>query len=280
MKSKLRIKERQTAHLVEPSPWPIQMSVILGSTLLGVIILIVNKTSKGIIGGPGEWSQGNLVIYSSIGVILIFILWLRDVIRESVYTGNHTIKVKEGLTIGYFLFLVTEIMIFVSLFWAVLNTTISPGNEVIGMWPPTGIKELEGLELPLNNTVILLGSGVTITIGHNKIISLNKKRGLLYTVITIILSIWFTMNQYIEYKEASYKINDSVFGSGFYMSTGLHGLHIIIGTIFISVGAIRLLKADLTDTHHLGFEFAVIYLHFVDLIWILLYITVYNTLWA
>jgi len=145
----LRIKERQTAHLVEPSPWPLQMSVILGTTLLGAIILIVNKTSKGIIGGPGEYSQGNLVIYSLIGVILIFILWLRDVIRESAYTGYHTKKVKEGLMIGYMLFLITEIMVFVSIFWTVLNTTISPISSVLGMWPPTGIKRIRWIRITI-----------------------------------------------------------------------------------------------------------------------------------
>lgn len=276
----LRIKERQTAHLVDPSPWPLQMAVILGTTLLGIIILIINKTSKGIIGGPGEYSQGNLVIYSLIGVILIFILWFRDILRESVYTGNHTVKVKEGIMIGYLLFLLTEILIFVTIFWAVLNSTISPNSEVLGMWPPTGIKELEGLELPLNNTIILLGSGVTITIAHNKIISLNKNRGLLYTILTVILSMWFTMNQYIEYKEASFTINDSIFGSGFFTGTGLHAIHITIGTIYLIIGAIRLYKSDITDSHHLGIETGIIYWHMVDVVWLFLYIIVYNTIWS
>ena len=276
----MKIKERQLAHLVDPSPWPMQMSIIAGSLLLGVIILILNKTSEGLIGGIGIISQNRLVMNALIGVILIFILWIRDILRESVYTGNHTIKVKEGIMIGYMLFLITEIMVFVTIFWTVLNTTISPNSEVIGMWPPTGIKELEGLELPLNNTIILLESGITITIGHNKIISLNKKRGLLYTILTIILSMWFTMNQYIEYKESTYTINDSIFGSGFYVGTGLHGMHIIIGTIYITIGLFRVWKADMTNNHHIGLETGIIYLHMVDIVWLLLYIIVYNPVWS
>ena len=277
----MRIRIRQTAHLVEASPWPIQMSIVLGTLLLGIIILIMNKTTKGLIGGiEGIIEQTRIVEYGIIGVVTIFILWLRDIIRESAYTGNHTKKVKRGIMIGYMLFIITEIMVFVSIFWTVLNTTISPNNEVLGMWPPIGIKELEGLELPLNNTIILLGSGITITIGHNKIISLNKRRGIIYIIITIILSLWFTMNQIIEYKESSYTINDSIFGSGFYIGTGLHGIHIMIGTIYIIIGLLRVWKSDMTNNHHIGLETGIIYWHFVDIVWLILYIIVYNPVWA
>ena len=191
------------------------------------------------------------------------------------YLGNHTYAVQRGINIGVGLFIVSEVFFFLTIFWAFFHSSISPSIELGTQWPPMGIEGVNPFELPLLNTIILLSSGVTITFAHHSLIQGNRKGALYGTVFTILLAIVFTGLQGLEYTVSSFTISDSVYGSCFYFGTGFHGLHVIIGTIFLVVGFWRLLAYHLTDHHHCGFESAILYWHFVDVVWLFLYISVY-----
>jgi cytochrome c oxidase subunit 3 len=131
--------------------------------------------------------------------------------------------------------------------------------ELGAQWPPMGIEAIDPFELPLLNTVILLSSGVTVTYAHHSLIQGNRSGALYGLIYTIILAVLFTSLQVIEYSVSSFTITDGVFGSCFYFGTGFHGLHVIIGTIFLSVGFWRLLAYHLTENHHLGLEAGILY---------------------
>jgi len=201
-------------------------------------------------------------------------LWFRDCVIEGTYLGDHTSQVQAGLNLGVILFIVSEIMVFFSVFWGFFHSSLAPAIE-INTWPPVGIQVLDPFSIPLLNTILLLSSGAFITWGHHALIQGNRKGAILGTLITIILAIIFTALQGLEYLEASFSMADSVYGTVFFSSTGLHGLHVIVGTIFILVGFIRIINYHLTDSHHLGFEASILYWHMVDVVWIFLFIVVY-----
>ena len=137
------------------------------------------------------------------------------------------------------------------------------------------ITALDPFAIPLLNTILLLSSGAFVTYGHHALIQGDRKGAILGTFLTIVLAVIFTSLQYYEYSEAAFTISDSVFGSAFYCSTGLHGLHVIVGTIFILVGFIRIVNYHLSNTHRLGYEASILYWHFVDVVWFFLFIAVY-----
>lgn len=208
-------------------------------------------------------------------LILIRFQWWRDVTRESTFQGKHTIEVVTGLTIGIILFIVSEIFFFVSFFWAFFHRRLSPDIHIGGIWPPKGIQSLNPIGIPLLNTIILLTSGITVTWSHHSII-LNIKQNAIYSLIlTCILGIYFTALQIFEYMITRFTIADSVYGSVFFIATGFHGIHVLIGTLFLSVCLIRIIKNHFSYNHHLGFEIAIWYWHFVDVVWLFLYIFVY-----
>jgi len=210
-----------------------------------------------------------------ISVVCSMAFWFRDVISEGTYLGNHTSTVQRGLNLGVALFIASEALFFLAIFWAFFHSALSPTVELGAQWPPLGIEAINPFELPLLNTVILLSSGVTVTYAHHSLIQGNRS-GVIYGLIaTIILAIVFTALQGIEYTVSSFTISDSVFGSSFYFGTGFHGLHVIIGTLFIGVGFWRVLAYHSTDQHHLGLESAILYWHFVDVVWLFLYVSVY-----
>lgn len=208
-------------------------------------------------------------------VIISMSLWFKDVIAEGTYLGDHTMAVQKGLHMGVILFIVSEALFFAAIFWAYFHSALTPTVELGSQWPPLGIEPINPFELPLLNTIILLSSGATITYAHHALI--NKKRfgGLYGTIYTIGLAVIFTLLQGIEYKVSSFTISDGAFGTCFFFGTGFHGLHVIIGTIFLSVGFIRLVLYHLTQHHHLGYEAGILYWHFVDVVWIFLYISMY-----
>lgn len=191
------------------------------------------------------------------------------------YLGNHTYAVQRGLNLGVGLFIASEVFFFLAIFWAFFHSSISPSVELGAQWPPMGIDGVNPFELPLLNTVILLSSGVTVTYAHHSLIEGNRKGALYGTIVTIILAILFTGLQGLEYTVSSFTISDSVYGSCFYFGTGFHGLHVIIGTAFLAVGLWRTLAYHFTDHHHLGLESGILYWHFVDVVWLFLYISVY-----
>jgi cytochrome c oxidase subunit 3 len=212
---------------------------------------------------------GVVCTVSSIG------LWFRDVTIEGTYLGDHTFAVKKGLTMGVALFILSEAAFFGSIFWCYFHSSLVPSIELGASWPPAGIEPLNPFAIPLLNTVLLLSSGATVTYAHHALIEGYRKGTILGIAMTLIFAIVFTALQGVEYGQAGFTIADGIYGSVFYFSTGFHGLHVIIGTAMIAVALFRVINYHLTDHHHLGFESSILYWHFVDVVWLFLYISVY-----
>ena len=251
-------------HLVSPSPWPLYTSISL-----------LTLTTSAVLTFHGFVSEVYCLFLSIITVIGSMSLWFRDIISEATYLGNHTLAVQRGLNMGVALFIVSEALFFLAIFWAFFHSALSPTVELGAMWPPMGIEAINPFELPLLNTVILLSSGVTVTYSHHCLIQGNRSGALYGLVFTIVLAIIFTAFQGIEYSVSSFTISDGAFGSCFYFGTGFHGLHVMIGTAFLAVGFWRLLAYHLTENHHLGLESGILYWHFVDVVWLFLFISIY-----
>lgn len=249
-------------HLVDQSPWPFFISWTLFFMLLGAVLYM-------------QGFSGNLFILGFLLTLSIMYLWLEDVISEATLNGNHTKQVKNGIILGFYLFIVSEVFAFISVFWAYFHSSIVPAVELGGIWPPVGITPLDPFAIPLLNTFLLVSSGAFITYGHHALIAGLRKKAIVSFFITIILALVFTGFQYFEYSESSFTIADSVFGSSFYASTGLHGFHVIVGTIFILTSFIRIINYTITKQTHIGIEASIIYWHFVDIVWLFLYIAVY-----
>nr|UFI48422.1 cytochrome c oxidase subunit III [Gunungidia aurantiifasciata] len=249
-------------HLVDNSPWPITGSIGVMTITSGMIMWF-------------HMMNMYLFIMGFLIIILTMIQWWRDVIRESTYQGLHTKKVVLSMKMGMILFIISEIMFFSSFFWAFFHSSLSPSMEIGMQWPPLGIKTFDPMNIPLLNTMILLSSGVTMTWAHKSIINKNYSQMIQSMIITILLGVYFSMLQLYEYIESPFCISDSIYGSTFFMSTGFHGIHVIIGTIFILVSAIRMMKLHFSSTHHVGFESSAWYWHFVDVVWLFLYVSVY-----
>ena len=251
-------------HLVSPSPWPILTCV----SLLGI-------TTSGVSTMHNFYTSQNVLAITFISLIASMSFWFRDIISEGTYLGNHTLAVQRGLSMGVILFIVSEALFFLAIFWTFFHSALSPALEVGAQWPPNGIESINAFELPLLNTMLLLGSGFSITYAHHGIINGNRAAGLNGTGLTVLLALAFTVFQGVEYTVSSFTISDSTFGSCFYFGTGFHGLHVIIGTAFIAVGLWRLIAYQFTLNHHLGLESSILYWHFVDIVWLFLFIAVY-----
>nr|UFZ12987.1 cytochrome c oxidase subunit III [Protohermes flavinervus] len=249
-------------HLVDYSPWPLTGALGAMTTVSGLIMWFHQYNNSLLL-------LGNLII------ILTMIQWWRDITREGTFQGHHTLIVTFGLRWGMILFIISEVFFFVSFFWAFFHSSLSPSIELGAIWPPTGITPFNPFQIPLLNTAILLTSGVTVTWAHHSIMENNYTQGVQGLFFTVILGIYFTTLQAYEYIEASFSIADSVYGSTFFMATGFHGLHVIIGTSFLLVCLIRQIKCHFSANHHFGFEAAAWYWHFVDVVWLFLYISIY-----
>lgn len=256
-----KINQNHTFHLVSISPWPIIISFSLFNNLISIIIW---------------FHKINYLILISIPCTLLCIYqWWRDVIRESTFQGSHTFLVFKGLRIGIILFIISEIFFFISFFWAYFHSSLAPSIEIGQLWPPQGIKPFNPFDIPLINTIILISSGITITWSHHSILNKNFFERNKRLIFTVILGLYFTLLQIIEYYESPFSIADSIYGSSFFIATGFHGLHVIIGTIFLFICLLRINYLHFSKTHHFGFEAAAWYWHFVDVIWLFLYISIY-----
>jgi cytochrome c oxidase subunit 3 len=200
-----------------------------------------------------------LVAIGFITTLSSMILWFRDVVAEGTLLGNHTFAVQKGLNLGVALFIISEVFFFISIFWAYFHSALAPVVELGNAWPPAGIDPLNPFEIPLLNTILLLSSGASVTYAHHSLIEGNRRGTLLGIIITIVLAVIFTFLQGVEYYEAPFTISDGAYGSTFFFATGFHGLHVIIGTAFITVALFRILSYHLTDHHHLGFEASILY---------------------
>nr|AYQ19124.1 cytochrome c oxidase subunit 3 [Erotylinae sp. 4 ACP-2013] len=249
-------------HLVDISPWP-----ILGS--LGAFTMAI---------GLVKWFHFfsmNLLILGMIITMLVMYQWWRDVVREGTFMGMHTYKVTMGLRWGMILFIISEVFFFISFFWSFFHSALTPSIEIGMNWPPKNIETFNPMEIPLLNTLILLTSGLTVTWAHHGLMENNYNQALQGLLISVMLGIYFSILQGYEYMEAPFTIADSIYGSIFFMATGFHGLHVIIGTTFLLVCLIRHYYNHFSCIHHFGFEAAAWYWHFVDVVWLFLYITIY-----
>uniref|UniRef100_UPI0030E0DB65 cytochrome oxidase subunit III n=1 Tax=Ctenothrips transeolineae TaxID=3045420 RepID=UPI0030E0DB65 len=250
-------------HLVSPSPWPLLASLQIFNMVFSTAKLFnSNFSSK----------------YFIINIMIMMIIswnWWRDIIRESTFENRHTKEVLKGLKIGMMLFITSEVFFFLSFFWSFFHASLSPDIFIGQMWPCKGIKSFNPMTIPLMNTLILLSSGMTLTASHHFLMIGMKKKSMMFLFLTITLGIYFTILQFIEYKEASFSIADSIYGSTFFMATGFHGIHVIIGTIFLIVCFFRMMNNHFCSYHHFGFEAAAWYWHFVDVVWLFLYICIY-----
>jgi cytochrome c oxidase subunit 3 len=256
--------KRHLYHLVDRSPWPLTVSFGLLFATTG-LVCYMNRVTNGFF----------VFLLGLIITIFSLYFWWRDVVRESTYQGNHTQIVQKGLKIGFILFIGSEVVFFGGFFWAFFHSSLSPSIMLGLIWPPINIVVLNPWAIPMLNTALLLLSGLSITWVHFGLIA-GKYNGVLNGfIVTLLLAVLFTALQVWEYFNAPFNFTDSVYGSAFYSLTGLHGLHVIIGSVFIFVCFIRFLNAHFTVKHHLGFEFASWYWHFVDVVRLFLYVFVY-----
>lgn len=256
--------QRHFYHMVTPSPWPFLTAFNAFVMVLGGVMYM-----HFFLGG------GYVLLWGMLNLIFIVSLWLRDVIREATFEGMHSKIVQKNLKFGFALFIVSEIMFFFGFFFAFFYSSLSPSVEIGCVWPSIGIDPINPWKLPLLNTLLLLLSGVYITVVHMGIKSGNAVTVFENFSYTLVCGFLFTFIQIFEYLKATFTIADGIYGSTFYMLTGFHGVHVLAGSIFIIVCFIRAFLGHFTRNHHVGFECAAWYWHFVDVVWLFLYISVY-----
>lgn len=260
-------------HLVNPSPLPFLSSMCLLAVTLGAAFYFHDHS----FGLP-------VMIAGIIGIIACAAYWWREVIREGIHDHAHTPAVQHGLRFGMALFITSEVMFFVAFFWAFISAAVMPKIplsdtwdilQTYTMWPPAGIVTFDPFDIPFMNTLVLLLSGTTVTWAHHAVVHGNQQEATKALTLTVLLGLCFTALQAYEYHHATFAFTDGVYASTFYMATGFHGAHVIIGTIFLFVMLIRSKRGTLTPKGHLGFEFAAWYWHFVDVVWLFLFVTIY-----
>lgn len=253
-------------HIVTQSPWPLILSFILVGMPLGLVNYL-----------QGYFYGIEILLFCFFGGIFYLFVWFRDIIREGSWEGFHTVYVQKSLIITMLLFIFSEVMFFAAFFWSFFHSSISPTAELGLQWPPVGITPyiFSPWGIPLLNTLILLLSGVTITLAHLYIKEDYLVKAVFWMAITLGLAVLFLGFQYFEYTNAGFDISDGVYGSTFYLCTGFHGFHVMVGTIFIFVCTIRLALSQFSPAHHFGFEAAAWYWHFVDIVWLFLFVMIY-----
>ncbi len=280
-------------HLVNPSPWPVLAALFAFTMAVGAIIFMKSANGgAGVFGVTGPW----VFAAGAAGLVAVAYLWWRDVIREA-HGGDHTPVVQLHLRYGMLLFIASEVMFFVAWFWAYFDVSLFPGDvrdvanvagkvgmvgrEAItgGHWPPQPAAAFQHTfdpwGLPLVNTLILLLSGCTVTLAHHALLHDNRRGLVLGLAVTIVLGALFTTLQAIEYGHAGFSYAGHIYGATFFMATGFHGVHVIIGTIFLTVCLLRAMAGHFSPKQHFGFEAAAWYWHFVDVVWLFLFAAIY-----
>jgi heme/copper-type cytochrome/quinol oxidase subunit 3 len=261
-------------HIVDPSPWPLYTAWSIFAFMSASI----------------TWFQGyshstEVVIYTLFSLVLILGCWWRDIIRESTYEQKHNVFIRRGLLVGMILFILSEVCFFAAFFWAFFHSSLVPAASLGGVWPPIFIETISPWGLPALNTMLLLLSGATVTRSHHavKLISnyqtytsmIHLVKVVTWLAVTVSLAVSFLLCQVLEYHYAPFLITDGIYGTTFYLLTGFHGFHVTVGTIFLAVCLWRAARLHFTTTKHVGYKSAIWYWHFVDVVWILLFATLY-----
>ena len=264
-------KANHPYHLVNPSPWPIFMAFSMLTFVVGGALALHKEPA------------GLPVVFLGLAAILAnCFFWWRDVIREGLQDHAHTAPVRIGLRLGMALFIASEVMFFVAFFWAYFGAAFFPRLPLedvwaikAGVWPPANIIPFDAFDLPFLNTLILLLSGTTVTWAHHALLEGNQRDVVRGLACTVALGLCFTMGQAYEYSHAAFGLKDGKYAATFFLATGFHGLHVMIGTAFLAVMLVRAKNGTLTPSGHLGFEFAAWYWHFVDVVWLFLFVGIY-----
>lgn len=254
------IKYFHTFHIVTVRPWPLLRGLCSFSLITSCVLFF-------------KFSLFYPILISFISIRLISFLWWRDVCRERCLVGDHTNKVQDGLKWGIRLFILREVLFFMAWFWAFFHHRTVPTLEAGTVWPPLIITPFHPFSVPLLNTAILLSSGIFVTWAHHNVV--NSKSMVFPLFCTIFLGGVFTGFQIFEYINRSFSIRDGAYGTTFFVSTGFHGVHVLVGTLFLLYCLIRCLQNQFVRNHHVGLEFAIWYWHFVDVVWLFLFSFIY-----
>ena len=249
-------------HLVDPSPWPFIGSISGLVMAVGAVLYMHEQIA---------W----VLILGTLGVMGTMAGWFWEVIKEAEFRGYHNPVVQVGMRYGMALFIASEVMFFVCWFWAYFNAALFPSEQIEGTWPPPGVQTFDTWDLPFLNTLILLMSGITVTWAHHALREGDRRHYLQGLGLTIFLGVCFTGVQAFEYSHAAFGFSDGIYPSTFYMATGFHGFHVLVGTIFLIVCFLRGRAGHFKPDHHFGFEAAAWYWHFVDVVWLFLFICIY-----
>ena len=255
-------EKKHDYHLVDPSPWPIYVSFSSLFLAIGTVYYMHSEVSWGMY----------------LGFALLFYgvyMWFRDVIIESVDHNHHTPVVKIHLRYGMTLFIASEVMFFVAWFWAYFNASLFPTEVMGNVWPPKDIVTFDPWDIPLINTLILLLSGTTVTWAHHALEEGDRESFVQGLAMTVVLGFSFSLLQIYEYHHASFDFSGNIYGAVFYMATGFHGFHVTMGAVMLAVILFRSLKGHFTKKDHFAFEAVAWYWHFVDVVWLGLFIFVY-----
>jgi cytochrome c oxidase subunit 3 len=273
------VPDRPGFHLVEPSPWPIVGGAFAFLSAFGLIMFMHDEAIGGTRIGPA------LLTIGVAGILFTMFGWWRDVVLEAQH-GCHNIIVRHGLTLGMILFIASEVMFFVAWFWAFFWSAVDPTDPQVygrldftgGMWPPKGTDVLDPLKLPLMNTFVLLTSSAAVNVAHDGLRDGDRRTFKNFLALGIALGALFVATQAYEYIHAPFDFKNSIYGATFFLATGFHGAHVIIGVIFLFVCLARAWAGQFTPRHHIGFQFAAWYWHFVDVVWLFLFSCIY--LWG
>lgn len=249
-------------HLVDPSPWPLVSSLAVLVLAVGGVLFMHHIDHWVFIVGIF------LMVACAVG-------WWLDVVKEANTIGLHTLVVQNGLKIGTALFIASEAMLFVAFFWGYLHSSLNLAGHVVFQWPPKGIVTFDPMQLPYLNTLVLLLSGTTVTWAHHEMLKGNFSKVTQALIVTVILGLIFSCVQIVEYSHAAFNLKDGIYPSNFFMATGFHGVHVLIGTIFLGICLLRNMRREFQPNHHVGFEVAAWYWHFVDVVWLFLFVTIY-----
>jgi len=248
--------------LTGPSLWP----------------LLCGLSLAGLLGGNVFWFYRHsfrLVLLGLISLVVLSFLWTQDLARESNYLGKHAQSSQIRFKLGMLLFIFSEVIFFFRFFWTFLHFRLNPIGDIGLSWPPNSVCPLDPFRVPLLNTFILVSSGRTLTLSHHYLLGgyLNSRK--IWLILTLILAVAFTLCQGFEYFQAFYRIRMSNYGRIFFLSTGFHGSHVLAGTNLLLISLIKLFRSNYNGWHHIRFETAAWYWHFVDVVWLGLFSLVY-----